>query len=227
MDWAGAEVEFQKAIEHNPNYADARAFYSHLLLVTGRPEEGISQMERALQLDPLNGLYRALYGADLMWIRRYDDAIVQAKLALRTAPRIPISYCVLWHVYSLKGLLKEALSAAKGCDRSYANLDIDRVLDRGYAEGGYTLAMRRMAEALVAYSRKSNVLPTDIADYYLPAGEKAQALDWLEKGFETRDPNMPYLGVPSYDILRDDPRFRALLHRMNLPQLNQGLGRLG
>jgi hypothetical protein len=53
----------------------------------------------------------------------------------------------------------------------------------------------------------------------LRAGEKELALEWLEKGFEMRDPNMPYISVPpAFDSLRDDPRFQDLLRRMNLPQ---------
>jgi serine/threonine protein kinase len=217
-DWAAAEPEFQKAIELDPNYADARAYYSHLLMILGRPEEGVRQMERALELDPLNGLYRALYAGVLMWNRRYDDAIEQARLALRTTPANPVPYCVLWRAYSFKAMHKEALSAAEGCNRSYANPEINRALDQGFAEGGYTLAMRRAAEVLVAAARKSFVSPVDIAGFYCEAGEKAKAIDWLEKGYEVRDPNMPYLGVPALDSLRSDPRFQDLMGRMNLPK---------
>jgi hypothetical protein len=61
------------------------------------------------------------------------------------------------------------------------------------------------------------VLPFDIACLYVEAGERAQALNWLEKGFEFHDPNMSYLGFPSFDRLRTDPRFQDLLRRMNLP----------
>jgi hypothetical protein len=53
---------------------------------------------------------------------------------------------------------------------------------------------------------------------YVEAGEEAQALDWLEKGFEVRDPNMPYVNADStFDTLRNTPRFQALLRRMNFP----------
>jgi hypothetical protein len=119
-------------------------------MILGRPDEGVRQMERALELDPLNGLYRALYAGVLMWNRRYDDAIAQARLALRTTPANPVPYCVLWRAYSFKAMHKEALSAAEGCNRSYANTEINRALEQGFAEGGYAIAMRRAAEVLVA-----------------------------------------------------------------------------
>jgi hypothetical protein len=60
------------------------------------------------------------------------------------------------------------------------------------------------------------VLPTDIAFCYLEARDHPQALDWLDRAFELRDPNMPYIGLPFFDPLRPDPRFQNLLHRMNL-----------
>jgi hypothetical protein len=114
---------------------------------------------------------------------------------------------------------KEALTAAKAyLNGVYRDRDVEEAFDRGYAEAGYSGAMRRAAEALAAHFRKTYVNPSDIACLYVEAGEKAQALEWLEKGFEVRDPSMPYLGVPFYDSLRADPRFQALLRRMNFPQ---------
>jgi TolB-like protein/tRNA A-37 threonylcarbamoyl transferase component Bud32 len=53
-DWAGGEAEFKRAIELNPNYADARASYSHVLMFMKRPEEAMAQIQRALEIDPLN-----------------------------------------------------------------------------------------------------------------------------------------------------------------------------
>jgi len=71
---------------------------------------------------------------------------------------------------------------------------------------------------LVARRRTTYVHPNDVASLYAIAGEKVQALEWLEKGFEERDPNMPYLDLyPEFETLRSEPRFQDLLRRMNLP----------
>ena len=88
-DWAGAESEFKRAIELNPGFPDARAYYSHLLIIMRRPEEAMAQGERAVELDPLNSLFRSLYARDLLYVRRYDDAIAQARKALQTSPDHP------------------------------------------------------------------------------------------------------------------------------------------
>ncbi len=217
-DWAGAEADFKRSIELNPSYPDARAYYSHLLNNLRRPKEAMTQIERAMELDPFNELFQTLYGVDLLYVRRYDEAIAQCRNALRTAPDHPVALNVLWFALSLKGMHKEALAASKAdLNVLYRDRDVEKAFDRGDAEGGYSVAMRRAAEALAARFRKTYVNPSDIACLYVEAGEKAQALEWLEKGFEVRDPTMPYLGLPFYDSLRADPRFQALLRRMNLP----------
>jgi eukaryotic-like serine/threonine-protein kinase len=217
-DWAGAELEFKRAIELNPSYPDARAYYSHYLMNMQRPEEAMPQMERALELDPFNALFQSLYAVDLVYVRRYDDAIAQARRALRTAPDNPVANSALWWAYEAKGMDNEALTVAKALYTGvYGGREDAEALDRGYAEGGYRGAMRRAADALAAHARAAYVNPTDVANLYVSARDTDHALEWLEKGLRARDPNMPYLGVPFYDGLRSDPRFRSLVRRIGLP----------
>jgi TolB-like protein/tRNA A-37 threonylcarbamoyl transferase component Bud32 len=217
-EWAGAEQEFKRAIELNPSYPDVRAFYSCYLNIMRRPEEAMDQIKRALELDPFNPLFQSCYGLDLYMVRRYDEAIVQFLDALRKVPDEIIAHSILCFIFSHRGMYNEALAS----ERAYLNIiygdrDVEKALERGYAEAGYRGAMRLAAEALAAHGRKALVLPFDIACLYVEAGERAQALTWLEKGFEARDPNMAYLVIPVFDSLRSEPRFQELLRRMNLP----------
>lgn len=81
--------------------------------------------------------------------------------------------------------------------------------------------MRRAAQTLVAQSEARYVLPTDIAMFYTHAEEKDQALQWLEKAYEERDPWLHALGVePDWESLHPDARFQALLQRLGLPEVN-------
>ena len=217
-DWAGAEPEFKRAIEINPSFPDARAYYSHLLMIVQRPKEAMPQMERALELDPFNALFQSLYGVNLRRLRRNDDAIAQFRKVLRTAPDSPVAVHNLPSAYFHKGMYKEALAAWKTSLGSDYGIEVQRALEKGYTQAGYPGAMRYAAEALAARSRKTFALPYDIAILYLHAGEKAPALEWLERAFEVRDPNLPYVGLPDLDSLRSEPRYQALLRRMNLPQ---------
>jgi tetratricopeptide (TPR) repeat protein len=91
--------------------------------------------------------------------------------------------------------------------------------ESGYAEGGYEGALRTFARMLEVRSDTTYVTPWQIGTAYTRAGEGDLALDYLERAFEERDPNIPYLSVdPIFDYLRDEPRFRAMIERLGLPE---------
>jgi TolB-like protein/tRNA A-37 threonylcarbamoyl transferase component Bud32 len=219
-DWAGAETEFKRAIELNPSDPGARAWYSNFLMVImRRPEEAMPQMERALQLDPLNELIQVWYGINLYYVRRYDEAIAQYRKVLRTAPDYMLALGMLESALFMRGMYPEALAAYKTyLNTMYADRDVDKALEQGNAERGFAGAMQQAGNALAARSRKTYVLPWEIAMLYVQAGDKGRALEWLEKAFEVRDPNTPCIGLPDFDSLRSEPRYQALLRKMNLPQ---------
>jgi TolB-like protein/tRNA A-37 threonylcarbamoyl transferase component Bud32/Tfp pilus assembly protein PilF len=218
-DWDGARESWRRSLELNPNVATAQAMYAHFLLIMGHGEEGLIHSERAVVLDPFNPLIRSFYALALYSRRRYEEAIAAAREALRLQGDFPIAMNVLLlAMHELTGMEKEALEAAKAFARvTYNDPKIEAALDECYAQGGYAEAMRRGAEALIGRLPKTFCLPSDIAMFYIMAGEKNMALDWLEKGLEIHDPVLPYLGMPYYDSLRPDPRFQALLGRMKLP----------
>jgi TolB-like protein/lipoprotein NlpI len=217
-DWAVAEREFKRAIELNPSSPDALIYYSHFLMNMSRPDEAMPLARRALGLDPFNPLFHTLYGVDFLYIRRWDEAIAQARTALSTAPDDALANGLLWYAFGAKGMHKEALASARVYMKGlYGDRAVDEALERGFAEAGYEEAMRRAAQPLIAHYHKSYVAPMDIASLYVEAGETSRAVDWLEKGYEVRDQSMPYIGWPPLDPLRSDPRFQALLRKMNLP----------
>jgi len=216
-DWAGAEVEFKRAIELNPNFPDARSLYSHYLMLTKRPEEAMAQSQRALQLDPLNAHFQAIHGAELEMAGRDDEAMVQLRKALRTSSGQPWVHGTLSYLLVRKAMYEESLAEMKAC---YAgDREMEEALTQGYAQSGYSGAMRRAAAILVGRARKTYVSPGDVATLYVMAGEKAQALAWLEKGLEVHDPRMPENSLHLvFETLRNTPRFQDILRRMNLPR---------
>ena len=217
-DWEGGEAEFHRAIELNPNYAEARVFYSNFLTMLGRPEEGAAQIERALELDPLNPFFQGLYGAQLFIADRYDDAIAQLRKTFSMAPGFGFGHHVLSFALHHQGMYEEAMAETMADFATRGDTEVVGALERGYAEAGYEAAMRSAAEILVARSRTAYVPSIRIANLFVRAGDKEKALEWLEKAFEAHDPHMPYIVARFWsDILRDDPRFQDLLGRMNLP----------
>jgi serine/threonine-protein kinase len=221
-DWEGGEAAFQRAIEINPNYALARAYYSNLLCCLERTDEAIAQAEKALKLDPINSLIQGICGNTFALARNYEDAIVHARNSLRTSPHDPVGHNILWEMLHSKGLYEEALSEAKAFFTGLGLAEIAEVMDRGYDQDGYSGAMKSAAETLVAFSQETHISPWFISFVYSFAGEKEQALEWLERAYEMKDPIMPYLITPGFDILRDEPRFQELLRRMGLPFGDKG-----
>jgi len=218
-DWAGAELEWQRALELNPNAANTQAYYAHFLAITGRTDEALPHSERALELDPVNALFHALYAAVLSFNRRYDEAVAAANTALAMQPDNPVALNILWLAASKSGRHTEAVAAAKTCLKVlYADHEVEAALEKGWAKGGYTEAMGRAAAALEERFRRSFVSPFDVAFLYTEAHEHGKALDWLERAFEIHDPNLPYIDMYDFDPLRSDPRFQDLLRRMNLPE---------
>jgi hypothetical protein len=97
--------------------------------------------------------------------------------------------------------------------------DVQEALIQGYAQSGYRGALRRAADLQAARARRAYVAPTDIAGNYGWAGDREQALAWLEKGLAVRDGNMAYITVqPWLEAVRDSPRFWEIARRMNLPE---------
>lgn len=216
-DWVSGDRAYRRAIESNPNYPDPRAYYSHLLYIMRRPEEAMAQIQRALELDPLSTLFQDLYAMDLMYERRYDDAVALLRKILDTAPNDAIALSTLRSAYHMKRMYKEALDAWKASYAARGDHEAEDALARGFAENGYQRALQRVAETLIARSKTTYVTPWQIGTLYTRAGMNNQALEWLDKAYEAHDPNMPYLSVdPIFDDLRNEPRFQDILRRMKL-----------
>ncbi len=218
-DWRAAEPEWRRALELNPNSATAQAYYAHYLINTGRVDEALPHSERALELDPFNPLFHTLRGIVLHFQGHVGEALEAARTALALQPDQPGGLCLLAITAFEAGDQAGSVEAAKTYMRTnYANPVAEEAFDRGWREGGGAEAMRRGATALAAGFETTYVLPLDIAVFFMLAGEHEQALEWIEKGYEVRDSNMPYLGWPVFDPVRSDPRFQDVVRRMGLPR---------
>ncbi len=218
-DWCGAEAAFQRAIAFNPNHADVRLFYADLLISTGRPEEWKEQIQRALELDPFNFFLQCFLGWHLMYLRRYEEAIAQLQKSLQSEPNFPSAHMGLWGAFYRTRKYDEALKEAKTFFAAIGDSEVGEALGRGHAKASYAKAMCRTAEVLAARAERTYVPSIRIARLYAHGGEKDRALDSLEKAYEHREPPLVHLNVGwDWDSLRQTPRFRDLLHRMNFPQ---------
>jgi len=137
---------------------------------------------------------------------------------LRTSPENPGAHCGLADIFFHKAMYEEFLAEQKAYYSSIGDREVEEALTQGYAQSGFRGAMRRAADVRIARFRKRYVSPEEIATLYMYAGENAQALAWLEKGLEVRDPIMPYVNLyVVFETLHSDPRYQDLLRKMNLP----------
>ena len=216
-NWPAAEREFRRAIQLNPGFADAHAYYAHLLNILHRPDEAMVEARRSLELDPFNSLFLALYGVDLLFVHRFDEALVPSNAALVTNPTDLVALAVLMSAHHHKREYTQVIEALNRYASAVGYSEVTTFLAQGTAEADYRATMRKVADTLVARSRKTFVMPWDVAGWYAYAGDKDRCLEWLERAYVGRDPNLPYLWLPDLDFLRGDPRFQDLLRRMKLP----------
>ena len=217
-DWLGAEREFKRAIELNPNYATAHHWYSDHLGEMGRHEEAIAEIKRAQQLDPLSVIINTIAGLRFHWARRYDEAVEQLRKTLEMDPNFAVAHHWLAQVYEQMGQHESAIAEhQKAITASGASSYAVAALGHAYAAGKRNEALRILAD-LNERRKTAYVSPHDIAVIHVALGEKDQAFEWLEKAYQEHAAGIVTLKVdPRLDPMRSDRRFQDLLRRMNLP----------
>jgi eukaryotic-like serine/threonine-protein kinase len=217
-DWKGAEQEFQKTLDLNPNYAIARQWYAMELAALGRHEEGVRETERALQLDPLSMSINTTSGLLFYLVRQFDLALEQSLKTIDLDPNFFASHFVCGLCYEEKGMHDEAVAEfKKAADLSGRWPLFVAALGHGWATLGNRDEAERLIDELQDTSKKRYRASYSIAAIYAGLGDKEAALDWLEKACEERGTWMIFLKVhPYFDSLRPAPRFRALLDLMKL-----------
>jgi TolB-like protein/DNA-binding winged helix-turn-helix (wHTH) protein/Flp pilus assembly protein TadD len=211
-DDAGAEVEFKRAIQLNPNYATAHHWYSEYLARCGRETEALMEIKLAQEIDPLSPVINTTLGERLYFERRYDEAIGHMRKTLEFSPNFASAHFLLGLALEQKEMFEEAISEfQKANDITGVSQAANASLGHIYALAGRPREARRVLHELLA--RKTSE-PYEIALVYQGLREKKQVLDWLEKiEHEEVESNMMLRLDPRLDDLRSDPRFQKLLRR--------------
>ncbi len=216
-DWIGAETEFKRSFELNPGLSDAHCEYAWGLMAWGRTEEALAEAERCLELDPLGYLPNWVMSHMYCLARQYDQAIAQTQRMIELELNVPQPYHDLATVYEQVGRYEDAIEAR----RQFMTLSGSppgkiAAMDSAYSESGPEGYWRWRLEGLKdQYDR----YPSVVAMYYAQLGERDQAIAWLERAYERHDGWLYLLKVhPLLDPLRDDPRYKDLVRRMNFPE---------
>jgi len=223
-----AESEYKRAVELDPNFASARQQYGNFLQDMGRFQEAMAELERAMELDPLSPVMISNVGRAYRVNHRYDDAIAQYKKALELAPNFQKAQLNLSKTYLLKGMYEEAIEQTRqnmlsaGLQQAQVDKEIAELKDAyrtSGAKGYWEKLLEREMEEAKASGREPD--PYELAGYQLGAGNKEQALGFLEKAVALGPAKTSVLWLkaePNWDPLRSEPRFKAILRKVGLPE---------
>jgi len=217
-DWSGAERECRRALEVNPNSEFAHGGYGRCLSLLARHDEAIAEAKRVVEISPARpGSYYWLMEA-YIFAGRYDQALDQRQKMLQLDPRADPLEDTAW-AYRGKGMYKEAIAAFLSIPGPYASSPpLLAHLGHTYALSGNRAEAEKDIRKLVERTANEGVGAYEVAVVYAGLGENDRALEWLDRAYEMHDKGCAYLKInPPVDPLRSDPRFQALLRRMNFP----------
>ena len=220
-DQSAAERELRRAIELKPNYATAYHWLGIVFAFANRPDEAIATAHRAEELDPLSLIISADTAFDLILSRRYDEALAQAQKTLKLDPNFYYGHYLLGWAYLQKGMYSLAIAEARKSLELNPEPYGKTILIAALAKSGGRTEATKLRDEL-----KSEIGRRYIPSYYLAVadialGEKDEAFAALEKDFAERSTSYSYIPVdPLFDDLRGDPRWAALMQKVESSKLD-------
>jgi len=225
FDWPGAEREFRKALDRDPNSSIAHIYFAHSYLTPmGKHDEAIAEIKRGLELDPLSPTIPSFLGRTYMVARHYDDALTQLKRVGDMDPNIAINHERLAQLYAHLRRYAEAIAeetkarvfSGESLQKAEAHRRVLMETFRSDGARGYWLKELEFANE-DENPPEAYVTPFGKAIIYAELGEKGKALDWLETAYAERDLFMTELAViEEFGSLHQEPRFQSLLRRTGL-----------
>jgi adenylate cyclase len=213
-DVSGAETACKRAIELDPNSPLAHNTYSRLLFSSQsrRFDEAISEIKTAIDLDPTSFYHQIVYTVALTYARRYDEAVQQLERLGQRNPKRAISYFWLVGGVAFQGKEAEDFERLMRFQKlSEVDEETVRIFKTAYETDGWQGVLREQTKR--TYQFNQSVYFT--ACIYAQAGDKDQALEYLEKTYQRREHWIAYVQVdPRFDSLRSDARFNELLNRI-------------
>jgi tetratricopeptide (TPR) repeat protein len=213
-DWSGAEKDFGRALEIDPNNLDAHFFHGMLYMALGRFAEALAHIERAEQLDPLSAAVQSGFGRILYRARRFDEAVLHLNQAIELEPQTAGNYHRVADVYEEMRRYDDALAFHDKEDKllgrtSGVGPDVARIYAR--------MGRRSQARQVLPLRQTSRREWLQLAAAYAALEDRDEAFRLLFDSVEERD-GLNYVKTdPRLDTLHADPRWQLLLRRMNFP----------
>jgi eukaryotic-like serine/threonine-protein kinase len=218
-DFKKSEKEFLEALALNPQYMQARCWYGLFFLQwgVGRLDEGLTETWRAFEADPLSGYATMVLSFALATVRRFEEAVAQARAAVQLDPESFVAQWELGFAYHWNGQDAEAITVLEPLWREYGQYWIAIGLAPTYAAIGRLDQTRNIYEALLARREQEYVPPFVLAVCVEALGDRKAAIAFCEAAIDARDMLFAlfHRWLPDFETVRNDPRFPDILARFN------------
>jgi eukaryotic-like serine/threonine-protein kinase len=217
--WDEAEAEFQRAIELDPNYANAHLFYGRLLMSRGRYDEAVKEAEAAIRIEPLSPTTSSFLGYVMGFAGRTDEALAQFNKALELNEQFPITHYYLGSIYQARGELDKAASEYEKAFNLNRNARYLMALGNVYAASGQREKALSILSQLIDMKKEQYVSAYYLAAVYAGLDEKAQTFALLNTAFEDHSDSLAGMKYsPLMRNLASHPRYKEMIRRAGLPE---------
>jgi tetratricopeptide (TPR) repeat protein len=218
FDWAGAEQEFKKAIELNPNVPCIHQAYGWFLMSLGRFQEAETEMHLAKSLDPSSITIDVGRGRLYYFMRDYEKAQTHFEKLIALEPDDTSLRYALFTTLEQAHKYEEAVEAVLAVLTKHgAPPEIVEELRASYRSGGWHAFLEKQLEMQTRRPRSEPPAPWFFANHYARLGRKDETFMWLERSIDAGEMGNLQLKVdPLFDLLREDPRYAPLLARVGL-----------
>jgi serine/threonine protein kinase/tetratricopeptide (TPR) repeat protein len=215
-NWPAVEKAFQRSIVLNPNVSTAHHWYSLYLDAMGRGPEALSEIRRAIELDPVSLVINREEGTTYYYLRDYAKALQQYRRTLDLDPSFVSAHVWIARAYIAQRKFGDAINELRN-QPDYQGGHSFAILAYAYAHAGQREKADSLLEELTARARRENVWPMYLGLIQLALGNRDAALSYLESEVDRHSAQMAYIRVdPIFAELKGNVRFERILRKLNL-----------
>lgn len=238
-EFAAADQEILRAISLDPHNGELYHLRAKILIILNRSTEAIDSEKKGMEINPFEKPWELMYS--YLSARRYDDAIQEGELRLKDFPTNPTLLSLIADGYRCRNIYQGAGTATRTDPSDIATFSFScgglsiaffsrlyepagdpqsaAALRRAYEQGGLHGAIRWQLARREIRSKTAYVSTVELASYHALLGEREPTLALLNEGYNLHSPDILYIqSEPAYDFLHADPRYRALVHKIGLPE---------